>query len=409
MITIQQNPSSISPAYNPLVYVVSSNKVTQPNFIFVCDITVGGDTIRVKHSPDPVGSYGVFDIHRIVENYVSADDLSTGEQGRFSTGLNNLVSYQVAFGEEFGLSTTGTTVYPSQVTDSARYAFNAILDPMQFRFYNQSNYLVSGASTTKTFLTNSPDTLTIRADEDAWLYSMTTTSGSIYYAEIKTYTSAGVLIDTFRIENNDQDISSSATYINRLAIGTYNLDNVAALALGSAPVLPATVSYYTVKLIKFDGTQTSETKRFNISDDCTEHEVFRLSFLNKLGGFDSFTFIKASTKTIDISRNRFKKDIGSLSGAVWSIDGSARAETTYNTDITKRVVLNSDWITDDEAVWLEELVTSPIVLLHNTTYSTFEAVNIIDSNYVTRKSLTDKVFNLRVTIEYSSTTNRQRA
>ena len=70
------------------------------------------------------------------------------------------------------------------------------------------------------------------------------------------------------------------------------------------------------------------------------------------------------------------------------------------------MVLNSNWITETESAWLEELLTSPITYMETT--EGIEVVNVTDSNYEVRKTVNDKLFNLQITIEKTYLKNRQR-
>jgi hypothetical protein len=407
MISILDNPDTFAPAYNPMMYVLSSTNISQANFKYVCDIYIGSGYVRLKHDAEPTTNYGVFDIHRIVENFLTYDISGAAAVEQFLNNSNSLVEYTVKFGEEFGLSTTGTTVYSNQVVDSARYAFNAALDFHTHRTFLASDVLMNNGSPVVNFLTSSPDTMNIRSSEAAYLYCMSNTSGSIYYAEIKTYTSAGALIGTWKLRNAGQDAATQRNW--RIPSGTANLLLIddTTFDSGIQPVITASTSYYTIRITRFNGTVVSETKRYNIDDTCTNNDVYRLHFLNKWGGFDSFSFIRASTLSTEVSRTNYKKNVGSSAGGVFTINAYERQDIAFNTDYQDRLVINSDWLTDDESTWLKELVTSPVVFLDRGTY--YEAVNIVETAYQTRKSVTDRVFNLRLTLHFTYNNPRQRA
>jgi hypothetical protein len=64
----------------------------------------------------------------------------------------------------------------------------------------------------------------------------------------------------------------------------------------------------------------------------------------------------------------------------------------------KQFVIQTNWISETEAEWLEELMTSPVVYLEESA-TVLKAVNIIDTSYETKYRQKDKVFNLSLTIE----------
>lgn len=413
MVTTLQTPDKFRPAYNEIPYVVSSDKTAESNFKYVCDIYITGVSspayIRRRLHADPTTGFAVFDAHRIVENFLSSD-INTSLYG-WQTNDNSYVEYQCKFGEEFGSSSSGTTVYSNQVTVSAKYAFNGVFDFLDFHDYTQTPYVIAGTSSTNKFLTNQPSTVYIRDDQNAWLHAMTDTSGSIYYAQVNTYNSAGDLIQTCDIINSYQAAASNASKFVRVGIGTRNLNSIpgASIVNGSQPIITASVAKYNVCITKFNGDETSEIKTYVINNECTKNDVFRIHFLNKLGGFDSFSFIRTSRTVSNVRRELYKKNLGNLTAitGAYSYNKSDRQDTIFDTNIKDRVSVQSDWLTDSESTWLEELITSPAVFLDHATHGLI-AINITDSAYEIRRSVNDKVFNLLVNFEYTYNRKRQR-
>jgi len=75
-ITINQQPYFPTAANSDLLYVVTSNSSSLPQYQFVCDIQSQAGTIlsRLKQQPNPSG-YGVFDVGQIIEDYLSYDPM----------------------------------------------------------------------------------------------------------------------------------------------------------------------------------------------------------------------------------------------------------------------------------------------------------------------------------------------
>jgi len=107
MITIKNLPydglaQKINPVYNGLPFVVDSNFKTLNNFKYIAEIFVEGNKVgELRHNPDiSNNNYGVFDIGRVVESYVS-HDLNWNQTG-LPAAPNSSKKYYVRFGEEFG-------------------------------------------------------------------------------------------------------------------------------------------------------------------------------------------------------------------------------------------------------------------------------------------------------------------
>lgn len=98
-ITIHTQPQELSPAYNQMIIAVTSSNQTQENFQFVGDVYVNGDLVtRMKVPVNPDG-YGVFDIHRHVENGVDFNFAPTNNGWYPAT--QSFCTYSVEFSEEF--------------------------------------------------------------------------------------------------------------------------------------------------------------------------------------------------------------------------------------------------------------------------------------------------------------------
>lgn len=405
-ITINQSPAVYTPAYNDIIYVVTSNNKTQTNFKYVADVVIAGVSKRLKISPHPTYGSVVFNFGRIIETYVSSD-ISKSTYG-FQQNLNSYTSFTVQFGEEYGPS-SGTTIYPNLTTGTKAYAWSSIFDFLPFQSYTATPYVLN--STTRNPHTNKPLSVNINDDEDAWLYIASNTSGTIGDARIRTYNSAGATIQTVIVNCPFNDVlASDNSRFLRFSAGTHNLNLIASSGVisGAQPIITGSVASYDIAFRNTATTVVSTTQTYLITNTCTKNVRYRFHFLNKLGGFDSFTFIRGSTKTVNISRSNYKKSVGALTSATaFSYSASDRQNTQYNTSLKDNYKVKSDWIDESTCVWLEELITSPEVYLDDPTYG-LVAVNINNSSYQIKQTAQDKLFDLEIDFEFSYNRYRQR-
>jgi histidinol-phosphate/aromatic aminotransferase/cobyric acid decarboxylase-like protein len=123
--------------------------------------------------------------------------------------------------------------------------------------------------------------------------------------------------------------------------------------------------------------------------------------MNKLGGFDSFNFNKNTINAMEIERKQFKAPLPI------GYSKQDRLKTNYNTTINDRISINSDWITEQESILLEELATSPVIYLERSA-TNFIAVNVTNTNYEIKKYLDNRsLFNLSFDLEYTYSRYRQ--
>lgn len=344
MVTIIQRPTLYTPVYNPVVFTLSSTNTAQDNFRYIYDVYVSGVSasyvFRGEMDADPNNSGNcAVDVGRVLENYVS-HTISTSAYG-FQLASSSYIAYEVKFGEQYGPS-SGITNYPNQIFSGIKYAINAVRSPHDFKNWTGTQYYSPGTN----LLTAQPSSQTVRATtSNRFLPALNNSSGDIYFCQVETFDSSSVAIQTVKIENTYQASSAVTQKLMYINVGPNGLNN-ATLYSGSQPVIDASVSWYRVKYIKFDGTTSSQAKRYDLDTRCTTSDVYTLHFLNELGAFDSYDFIRKSHVYSDIKRDRFERKLGSLSSTTWSYDYQDRGTLTYNTSITDRVVIESDWLSD---------------------------------------------------------------
>jgi len=114
--------------------------------------------------------------------------------------------------------------------------------------------------------------------------------------------------------------------------------------------------YYTIQLRTQVGSNNlpiSELKTYVIDKTCSQYERTTVAFLNRLGGYDFFSFNMDKKKTMTIKRDEYNKILP------YNYTIGMRGSTVYNTDVEETFTMNSNWISEYECVWLEELLTSP--------------------------------------------------
>jgi len=391
-ITILSNPSSFMAAHNQVPYTVSSNMTGQPNFNFIIDINQTSGTnnplARLKYPVQPSSAQITFDIGNVLKNYVSYD--FNNVSAVFAPNTNSRLKYYVEFRELYDVW-DGTQWIPTLQSISARHpttpsstSFNLATNTI-FDFEDYSSAAMVGKSVSNIGFLSNGNSLSenIKSTEERFLYWFDPSR------VVKTvrYVATG---------GGTQDVSITLTsneYLFCTRAGKYAQDVLLAADL-------EITNLYKVQLLDGSGNVIA-TKTFNLNTECSIYGTTRLHWLNKLGGFDSFNFIRNSTKTEDIERKQFKAP---LSIGYTKQD---RLKTNYNTTINDKINIQSDWISEQQSTLFEELVSSPIIYLERNPTS-FVAVNIINTNYEFKNYLNNrKLFNLSLDIEYTYSRYRQ--
>jgi hypothetical protein len=402
-LTVYNTPNSYAPAYNQMIFTLSSTNVAQSNFRYIADIYVNGssDYTRLEVGKNPTNSSGVFDISGIVQNFLTRD--AEDNTTTFETCGNSIAYYEVKFGEQYGPS-SGVTNY-TNLTNRTGYCFNAIFNPNDFLNFSTNKYVVSNTSTI--WLSDCPNIYT-RIGEKLNLGFMSNQAEGAYYLYIKTYTSNGTLQNAVSILNpyrdiiNRQDrsinVNVSYDWLTSLTTGD--------LASGTAPFINASTNYYTVEMTQDNLDAVTESRRIYIDEYCSKYAPIRFKFMNNYGKYDYYTFTGAKTKSTNIKRNTYKSNPNQWSGTNYNYSRMSRGLSQYETVLDDTITINSDWITEAESAWLEQLVTSPDVYIYEG--SNLVSVNITNANYETKYEASQQLFNLVISFTYSQNRKRQR-
>lgn len=401
-ITVNTTPDTYAPTYNPVGFNVESTNYAQSNFEFVADIYINSAasyTRRLKFPAYPGQNYGFVDIGGVLKDYLTSDVYGISDQD-FKKNANSILRYDVQWGESYGPS-SGVTVY-NNLTSSNGYAFNGSLEHINLGNQPQisdwvnwtsSEYRYGGGTTY--FLTNAPringqGRVSVKLTEGYALYFLNDTTNSAFDCQVAFYTSGNVFISASVISNSFTTVGLYDTRYLRVNVGPLNLSGG----------VPATAAYYLVGLRDNATVVTSEIFRFDIDTTCSNAtRNYRFIFKNRMGGFDSFTFMGQYERTTDIRRDFFKTIGGTWSGGLFSYGVGSRGEKQYNTVGNDSFKCQSGWITEAQSDWLSELIDSPEVYIYHPDVNTNTPVNIIDSNYPYKTVSRDGLFNIELTFK----------
>ena len=406
-LTIRQSPTTPNQANGDLLYVVTSDNTNEPQFQYVMEVSDGSDTITIKQQPSP-SQKGVFNIGQIARDFVGIDTYFKTQEISTSTLSGKTIS--TVLYEETGSSVSSSVGLSSGISGSDLYLTNGVNDYDDWNFPSQSYYSGSQPLEDSDFnrqdaLTTSPLTQSIRDDEYATfsLYNgnfdgSTTNAHDVYYIQVSVYNEAGSQIQNFdwvNITGNGggprttavtqqwPDVASSQTDSTRLihiAAGPKNFDD-------AGNTLNSNWSYYTITATEqaSDGQENNGgiwcTRMFSKQDGRCGYDGTRFAFLNELGVYDYVNFELADSKTDSITRKNFEQNFidYSTSTNTISYDTKRRGSKTYSTTYDETRNAESDYLIQEDADWLRQLVESPEVYIQDGTV--FRPIVITTANF----------------------------
>jgi hypothetical protein len=404
-ITIRQSPTTPNMANNNLVYAVTSNSSSAPQYQFVVDLTLSGSNTllqRIKQQPNP-NNAGVFDMGSIITNYLDSDN--NWKTTQFST--SSLVSkrFQVKFGEQYGTSASSSVILytgvaaisgsPAVTASAYLYTINGLVDPNDkinwnwnsSSYFDQITTPNTGSSPSnirfQNSLTNAPLTSSIQQGEYATFsiingnFNNSSTTAQDIYAVYFEFYSGSSLVSTSsfyntvsngggpRITGPSDDWGSNYTSLTSgqqlltVGVGPQNLaDRSAAIS--------SNITYYDVSLLMqnditldYDTSSYFAKRRYVIEGPQCGYDGVRFAWKNEFGVWDYYTFTLQTDKSFGIERAAYEQTFVPYSSN-YPVPYSKQRRGTinyYNKPIQTQVA-NSNWLDQNEADWLKELFFS---------------------------------------------------
>ena len=397
-LTITSLPPEVSPAYNSFYFNVTSTNTAQPNYKYVFSVFsgstgAGNPMSTIKLLPRPGGSANcIFSPARVLESLVSYDARIQNIIA-VTNSLNHITSYCIRFGEEYGSLNTGVTVF-SSITSATGYIFNGVQQYEQLPSWKYNDYVLTGS--TSKFLTNQPRSgVFIKNNTDRGTLSyMQLINGGNPASDalvLTTYQTSGGSIQY--IGNYSSGFTNNIIHVPS---GIWNINNA---GLGTL-INTATDKQYDLFISGSTG-QISERIIYKITPICSKYDTIRIQFLNRLGGFDYFNFNLVSRKTINITRNSFKKVLN------YNYSIGDRGTTVLDIDGIYSYTVQSDWVNQNESNWLEELITSNEVYVIDSSGNAFPII-INDNSVEIKKSVNDKLLSYMFSYSSANKINGQR-
>lgn len=346
-ITKNIQPTTPISAYRHIQFKVTSDDANikrMQGFIYV-DGTIINPNSPVILDPDiDQTDEFTFDLQEIIQDQLSFDLQTVQATGEIDAP-NSLARVRMKWTE---LILSGGVLVDGASLDSLasddRFTIQAALK-YEDLITEVSNFDLDGS--TKKFLTNYPrgrNKLIQRGDSE-FLSCLITGSPSDPEMRVQTFDFDGNDIDTDNVN------IPSATTDDRfdLGVGVKQVNSFTAISIDSD------VDTYSVR-VDDNGSAISETFNFRV-DRRVYISPVRFHWLNRLGGFDSFTFRGNKSDSLNINSNEYEKV---LQGGYAVKD---RKMTELQIELFEKFQSWTDMLPDEEIIWLQELYTSPQVYI----------------------------------------------
>ena len=169
----------------------------------------------------------------------------------------------------------------------------------------------------------------------------------------------------------------------------------------------ANVGFYTIQ----DAGTLSAVYTINIlCPNQKNFEPIRLTWLNRWGTWDYYTFMMKSTKSINTKRVPYSQLGGTWNESLFKISGYKGGKKNFRVNSTEKIKMNTDFVTEEEGIWFEQLINSAEVYVLEGFQSDpeFPALNtyvqsavITGASYIRKTRANDKLMQYTFEIEKS--------
>ena len=450
-VSIDQRPLyKVLPIGQQIMFSVSEPTTVANIFKvkFVAEVRVSSSAgINPNSSDDLIGTFkttpnnagvGIFDLRPILETFVSPDNEPSSTANATYKGIPESIGtfpihlvdkytlsdksvkfFAVRFLVESAPSATDAVGAPTFEVDSAEFTmFNGVLqyDDVLTKSlfgndygYNLENFELTDSDSQ--FLSNAPTTQYARLTDYGtfpFLNFVPNSTDKVTSLTLKYYDSSDVQLGVDYVLNTTSNggvaaVGDSNTMLNYFGGFPANLDGWST----TWDTHKANISYYTVQ----DGNGESVLYRINIlCPNLKGFEAIRLTWLNQWGTWDYYTFNMKSTRTLTTNRTSYTQLGGTWNESTFRIADYKGGKKNFRVNSTEKIKLNTDFVTEEEGVWFEELINSNEVYIVNgfsadtsntITNKYIDPVVLTTSSYVKKTIANDKVMQYTIEIEKS--------
>jgi hypothetical protein len=451
------------PLYNTLpigqqiIFAVSDPTIvaTKYKVKFVAQVHVSNFTITLTNNNALIGTFkttpnnagvGIFDFRPVIETFVKPDHepqttivpnsdseyKGIAAQSRifpihlvdkFAISKNSMQRFGINFFVEYSDSATGAVIDFETLdpTPSEGYKmfngviqYDDVLKELQNDYgYDLAHYYLNGTS--KSFLTTSPTVQYARLEDYGTL-------PFLQYVPDSTYAINYIKIDyIYPSGNSTENVIWDAP--NGGATSQGPLSNT---RLGYFGAFPANLQNWSTtfaaavangltqyKMTAYSSVPDRISQQYTINIQCPNlkgYEAIRLTWLNKWGTWDYYTFNMKSTKSVSTNRTSYTQLGGTWNESTFKIAGYKGGKKNFRVNSTEKITLNTDFVTEAEGVWFEQLINSTEVYVlegfqtdgNNSSLNNYvEPATITNSSYTRKTIANDRLMQYTFEIEKS--------
>tara|TARA_R110000824_G_scaffold162631_1_gene338300 strand:+ start:38 stop:1456 length:1419 start_codon:yes stop_codon:yes gene_type:complete len=467
--TIEQRPLyDTFPVGQDIIFSISNNNIVTSKLKvkLIAEVHISTDQPpNISSTNDIVGTFktspnnagvGMFNFRPIIESFVNTDNIASEFSrfkaipininkkplpihiiDKFSRNTNTIVYLAIVFTTEYLDNDPNSSTYLDIIKDTTdvstglfkafngyvKYTDEIIADYNKNFGFDTSIFQLGGNESR--FLTNAPLTQYANINDYGTLPFMSTPKDAtgdttIDYFKIDMYRSS-TLLGSIEVENktgNGGWTSYSAKLDKQLMFfGCFPGNLLQWNSIFFSNFYTNNMTNYDVTAYNDSDDIISETISIFIKCPNTKgYEPIRLAWLNQWGTWDYYTFNMKSSKSISTKGSTYQQLEGNWNERLYRLDSHKGGKKSFRVNATEKISMNTDFVSEDESEWFEELINSPEIYKlegyqNDTSNSTLNKyvtpVRLLTSNYTRKTVANDKLMQYTFEIEKTKTLRTQ--
>jgi hypothetical protein len=429
--------SGLAYSNNDVAVTMSSDNVTEDGFKYIVEVTDSTTQYKFYVSPNAALN-GVFNCKTIFNQlvptpmvYNTTNVLVHITEPLLSSSINvNQFQIECYEGWEIG------GVFTEDTTDKKVYELMVVYGS------GKQNFIVMGTNDTKPLALSQAydNTLGFNAETVATAINLPASLQSevinwrkisrsnVQGDEDSAYSILSFIADDGTYINSNYPISNLTYFRYQLydIFGSNTWDYLEPIVLGAGSLLhiltglknlvaankidqttASNTMFWTVVGLDISNNPVTAKYGYWIESDCKYNPV-HLYWLNQMGGWDSYSFIKKNERSIEVEKKRYKQYLGDYNNATtdnpFSTEAYSRSLTEREPIVKTFLNLTSNWLTESEFKYMRDLFRSKSVWMVDDNTDGYSVVPVVveDNNYLMRRERNSRKYNQNIRLQIAN-------
>lgn len=137
-----------------------------------------------------------------------------------------------------------------------------------------------------------------------------------------------------------------------------------------------------------------------MDSECNDFDHIQFAWINSFGVYDYFTFTKRNDKKANATKKSFYRNDPDWDSYSFAIDPLSRGTVTVNTDVTEGGSASTNYLSDEDSLFLKNLIISPSVMAKID--GEWKPVVITDTQWTEQTFRKDRLFQLTVNYDLAN-------